>query len=49
VPTREVSLASARSVLKERIIDALEGAILEALPRELESIDARNVEVVEIA
>jgi LysR family hydrogen peroxide-inducible transcriptional activator len=49
VPTREVSLAYARSVLKERVIDALEGTILEALPRELEAIDPRNIEVVEIA
>jgi LysR family hydrogen peroxide-inducible transcriptional activator len=48
VPTREVSLVYARSVLKERVIDALEASILEKLPRELESIDPRDVEVVEI-
>jgi LysR family hydrogen peroxide-inducible transcriptional activator len=49
VPTREVSLVYARSVLKERVIDALEASILEKLPRELEAIDPRDVEVVEIS
>jgi LysR family hydrogen peroxide-inducible transcriptional activator len=49
VPTREVSLVYARSVLKERVIDALEETILEKLPRALESIDPRNVEVIEIS
>ena len=49
VPTREVSLVYARSVLKERVIDALEETILERLPRALEAIDPRDVEVVEIS
>ena len=49
VPTREVSLVHARSVLKERVIDALEETILERLPRALEAIDPRDIEVVEIA
>jgi LysR family hydrogen peroxide-inducible transcriptional activator len=49
VPTREVSLVYARSVLKERVIDALEETILEKLPGALESIDPRDVEVVEFA
>jgi len=48
VPTREVSLVYARSVLKERVIDALEETILKRLPRALEAIDPRDVEVVEI-
>lgn len=49
VPTREVSLVYARSVLKERVIDAVEASILEKLPRALETIDPRDVEVVEIS
>lgn len=49
VPTREVSLVYARSVLKERVIDVLEETILKKLPRALEAIDPRDVEVVEIA
>ena len=49
VPTREVSLVYARSVLKERVIDALEETILEKLPRALEAVDPRDVEVVEIS
>ena len=49
VPTREVSLVYARSVLRERVIDALEASILEKLPRALEAIDPRDVEVVEIS
>ena len=49
VPTREVSLVYARSVLKERVIDALEETILKKLPRVLEAIDPRDVEVVEIS
>jgi len=49
VPTREVSLVYARSVLKERVIDALEETILKKLPRALEAIDPRDVEIVEIA
>ena len=49
VPTREVSLVYARSVLRERVIDALEETILEKLPRALEAIDPRDVEVVEIS
>ena len=49
VPTREVSLVYSRSVLKERVIDAVEETILERLPRALEAIDPRDVEVVEIS
>ena len=49
VPTREVSLVHARSVLRERVIDALEESILQGLPRALEAIDPRDVEVVEIS
>jgi len=49
VPTREVSLVYARTVLKERVIDALEETILKRLPRALEAIDPRDVEVVEFA
>jgi len=49
VPTREVSLVHARSVLRERVIDALEETILRRLPRALEAIDPRDVEVVEIS
>ncbi len=48
VPTREVSLVYARSVLKARVIDALEEPILKRLPRALEAIDPRDGEVVEI-
>jgi LysR family hydrogen peroxide-inducible transcriptional activator len=49
VPTREVSLVYARTVLKERVIDALEETILKRLPRALDAIDPRDVEVVEFA
>ena len=49
VPTREVSLVYARSVLKERVINALEETILKRLPKALEAIDPRDVEVVEIS
>ena len=49
VPTREVSLVCARSVLKERAIDALEETILKRLPKALEAIDPRDVEVVEFS
>jgi LysR family hydrogen peroxide-inducible transcriptional activator len=49
VPTREVSLVYARTVLKERVIDALEETILKRLPKALEAIDPRDVEVVEFA
>jgi LysR family hydrogen peroxide-inducible transcriptional activator len=48
VPTREVSLVYGRSVLRERVIDALENQILEALPKELRALDRKAVEVVEI-
>ncbi len=49
VPTREISLVYARTVLKERVIEALEASILEKLPRALQAIDPRDVEVVEIS
>ena len=47
VPTREVSIAYARRVLRERVIDALQEEGLKALPAELRAIDRRDVEVVE--
>jgi LysR family hydrogen peroxide-inducible transcriptional activator len=49
VPTREISLVYGRSVLRERVIDALEGEILQSLPGDLRKLDRRDVEVVEIA
>jgi LysR family hydrogen peroxide-inducible transcriptional activator len=49
VPTREVSLVYGRTVLRERLIDALEQEILQSLPNELRKLDRRDVEVIEIA
>jgi len=48
VPTREISLVYGRSVLRKRVIDALEEAIVKAIPKELRAINRRDVEVVEI-
>jgi LysR family hydrogen peroxide-inducible transcriptional activator len=48
VPTREVSLVYGRSALRERVIDALEEEISKALPRELRSLDQKNLEIVEL-
>jgi LysR family hydrogen peroxide-inducible transcriptional activator len=49
VPTREVSLVYGRRVLRQRVIDAMEQEILRVLPRELRSLDRKDVEVVQIA
>jgi LysR family hydrogen peroxide-inducible transcriptional activator len=49
VPTREVSLVYARSVLKQRVIEALVKSIVEALPRELRALDTRDAAVLEIS
>jgi LysR family hydrogen peroxide-inducible transcriptional activator len=48
VPTREVSLVYGRSVLRQRVIEALEEEIRRALPRELRALEREDVEVVEI-
>jgi LysR family hydrogen peroxide-inducible transcriptional activator len=49
VPTREVSLVYGRSVLRERVLEALEEEILRALPRELRTLERKNLEIVELA
>jgi LysR family hydrogen peroxide-inducible transcriptional activator len=49
VPTREVSLVYGRRVLRQRMIDALEGEILSVVPAELRNLERRKVEVVEIS
>jgi len=48
VPTREVAIVYGRRVLRERVIDALQEEVLQALPAELRSLDRRDVEVIEI-
>jgi LysR family hydrogen peroxide-inducible transcriptional activator len=48
VPTREVSLVYGRSVLRERVIEALEEEIRRALPRELRTLEQKDVEIVEL-
>ena len=48
VPTREVAIVYGRRVLRERVIDALQEEVLEALPAELRALDRKDVEVVEI-
>jgi LysR family hydrogen peroxide-inducible transcriptional activator len=48
VPTREVSVVYGRRVLRERVIDAMQEELLEALPADLRALDRRRVEVVEI-
>ncbi len=47
-PTREVSLVFGRNVLKKRVLDALEKAIVRSLPNELRKLHRTDVEVVEI-
>lgn len=47
-PTREVSLVHSRSFLKERILDALESVIIKTIPKNLKSLKAQNVTIVEI-
>ena len=49
VPTREVSLVYGRSVLRERVIEALEEEITRALPRELRTLQRKDLEIVEFA
>jgi LysR family hydrogen peroxide-inducible transcriptional activator len=49
VPTREVSIVYGRSVLRDRLIDALEEEILRAIPRELREVEPRDVMVVAIS
>jgi LysR family hydrogen peroxide-inducible transcriptional activator len=49
VPTREVSIVYGRSVLRERLIDALEKEILRAIPPELRAVEPRDVMVVPIS
>ncbi len=48
VPTREVSLVYGRSVLRKRVIDALEEQIIKAVPRELRELKPKDLEIVEI-
>ncbi|MCG8567122.1 MAG: LysR substrate-binding domain-containing protein [Desulfobacterales bacterium] len=48
MPTREVSLVYSRSFLKEIIISALEGCIIENLPPHIKSLKKRHVQVVDI-
>lgn len=48
VPTREVSIVYSRSFLKERIINAVEEEILNALPKNISSHKVKNMDVVEI-
>jgi LysR family hydrogen peroxide-inducible transcriptional activator len=45
-PTREISLVSARSFLKEKHLDALEKCILENLPNEVFSNKKSNLNVL---
>ncbi len=47
VPTREVSLVYSRRCLRERVLTALEEAILAALPKELRDLRSRDVSVIE--
>jgi LysR family transcriptional regulator, hydrogen peroxide-inducible genes activator len=48
IPTREVSLVHNRIFLKEKIITALEGAIIEKLPKSLTSLKKKNFEIINI-
>lgn len=48
VPTREVSLVHNRIFLKEKVITALEGMIVENLPDSLSSLKKKNIEIVPI-
>lgn len=48
VPTREISLVHNRIFLKEKIITALEEAIVENLPDSLKSLKKKNIEVISI-
>ncbi len=48
IPTREVSLVHNRIFLKEKIIGALEEAIVNSLPDSLASLKKKNIEVISI-
>jgi LysR family hydrogen peroxide-inducible transcriptional activator len=48
IPTREVSLVHNRIFLKEKIISALEEAIVNSLPDSLASLKKKNIEVISI-
>lgn len=48
IPTREVSLVHNRIFLKEKIISALEEAIVNSLPDSLVSLKKKNIEVISI-
>ena len=48
IPTREVSLVHNRIFLKEKIISALEEAIVNSLPASLASLKKKNIEVISI-
>ena len=47
VPTREVSIVYGRTFLKEKIIDALEEIIISVLPKDIHSLKARDLSVIE--
>jgi LysR family hydrogen peroxide-inducible transcriptional activator len=48
IPTREVSLVHNRLFLKEKIINALEGKIIESLPDELQSLKKKKINIISI-
>ncbi|PIP94909.1 MAG: DNA-binding transcriptional regulator OxyR [Bdellovibrio sp. CG12_big_fil_rev_8_21_14_0_65_39_13] len=48
IPTREVSLVYSRSFLKEKIVNALEKTIIEALPIEMRNLKGKQFDVVPI-
>lgn len=48
IPTREVSLVHNRIFLKEKIITALEEAIVASIPESLISLKRKNIEVIRI-
>ena len=48
IPTREVSIVHNRIFLKEKIINAIEEVIVSNLPKELESLKKKNVEIIPI-
>ena len=48
IPSREVSLVHSRIFLKEKIITALERAIIENLPKNLVSLKKENFEIISI-
>lgn len=48
IPTREVSLVYSRSFLKEKIVNAIEKTIIEALPSEMRNLKGKQFDVVPI-